>query len=261
MVHHNYEIGGSFFGIRSTSEAFGAALDDVLAEYRTDQRASPLYSVLVGSDRGDQVRGFHVLYESGYSIARTLHMERIAAVLLSRLDTFVLGDRTDAIYVDANLVRSNGTTALVPSSVAITLSRIGRRVERSSLSLSADMVVAIDPATGLAGSVEPILQIPADSVARLTEAVSGQVGQGPTRLDSVPVDLVLVTGGGGETVHPVSRGYALSVLAGNTVNIIPLGRDGLEGLARFVSRAGCYRVVSDSAQTMLTALTQALTME
>ena len=256
-MQENYEIGGTLIGIRSTSKPFSKVLDAVLAEYRSDEVAVPLYSIVVGNPTRAKRKSFHILYESGYAVARTMRFQDLAITLLSHLNTFLLVDRADGIYTQACIARRNGTVAVAPSYVANYLSKVGRRAERLGISVSAERTVRIDPESGLISPADLLLHVPRDAVARLVEAV-GERAASSAGFEPTHADVVLITGGDGEPVHEVSPAYALSVLAGNTVNLMRIKRHTLEGLRPVVEGARCYRLVSHTPNEMLTALKMAL---
>src|SRR5262245_16904283 len=83
----DYEVSGSRFAIRSTSDRFVAWLDRNLGGYAIDEDTQLAYSVvLAGRDESGAARGFHLLYRGTVRIARTRSLVTLARTLVAELN-------------------------------------------------------------------------------------------------------------------------------------------------------------------------------
>src|SRR2546422_6001381 len=91
VAGHTYEIVGARFQIRSTSEAFSGWLAEVLAPYRVDGDATPLYSLVVPDQSSGNSfgRGYHILYRGSRVLARTLDPQTLGRALLADLESLL----------------------------------------------------------------------------------------------------------------------------------------------------------------------------
>lgn len=264
MVHRTYRIGGVRFGVRTTSEEFGEWLDHALGAYRMKRRTTPMYSVVVG-DGAAGIRPrkkVHVTYRGSQVAVRTRNLATLGSALLADLQTFASGARTDALYLSAALLASNGRTALIPADIVRFLGRSARRAERVGLPLPLETVVALDVPTGAAVPVGPGLDLPEDAVDRLL-----RLGGSDEEEDSRPVVLaprrvdVVMTFAQEEApaLQPIPRALALHRTASLALNLPKLKGRGVEGLARLVEGARPYELGALDISGMLRALTEALT--
>lgn len=253
MVKHSFEIGDVRFGIRSTSEAFGAWILETLARFQVKDESEPYLSVVVADDDGGLKKDFHILYAGTTAIARTLDPRALAGALLAEVEAVRYGERDDAIFLDAVLATANGHTALIPSRVATSLGSLGRRVDRTGLSLPLVRRVAVDLDTGLVGPPVGALDLRADALDRLSTFVptnghpAKAVGGG-----AMTVDVVCTLGAQSElVVEPAPRNVTLMRLASAASNLETLGGSTLEGLRKLVLPARCYSLAwTDAAATL-----------
>ncbi len=162
---------------------------------------------------------------------------------------------TDALYLDAAVVASDGKVALVPATSAIYVATLGgRKVQRAGLRLPAETKVAIDKESGQAVPIRPQLQVPADALARLAALAPAHRNDDRVAVDlPVKVDAVFSVGGSEDPLHPVSPAVALFRLGSHALNLANLGTAGLETLRGVVERARCYEVASGKPEEVLDA--------
>jgi hypothetical protein len=166
VVSRSYELSRFVVGIRTTSEALGAWLDDCLGRYRTDEEAEPHYSIIVEGDRGG-VRRYHILYRDTMKISKTFDLAGLGRTLLTELESLAFPER-DAVYADLAVVGSDGALALMPAMTAQYLDTLGRSVHRAGVILPVETKVAIDPNTGGAISHPTFARRPGGRARRKT---------------------------------------------------------------------------------------------
>ena len=257
-MQHSFKIGDMRFGIRTTSEPFGLWLQETLAPYRVKGRTEPYLSVVVadGPKELTGTKDFHILYANSSSVARTLDLHALARSLFAELEALRFGERDDAIFLDAVVVRADGHAALVPASVAANIGSLGRRVKRAGLSVPDVRRVAVDMDSGLVGPVPRTLDIRDDALDRLSAFVptNGRRAR-PERDEPVAVDIICTLGRRGDLlVEPAPRSLTLMRLASMAGNVEKLGRPALEGLRRLVGGARCYAMDWADAPTTLDAI-------
>ena len=257
-----YRIGEVDFAVRTTSTEFCGWLDHALGKYRRRKQAPVYYSVVIGGggEKGQLGKGFHILYRGTSAIVRTLHLPTLARALIQELESLTFAERTDAIYLDAALMASNGTTAITPSSLLPYIGKLGRRVERSGVRLPGTSHVAVDLENGRIVPIQPLLKIPTDAVERAAE-LSSSNGHQPDRWfteEPLDPDIVLTFAGSELALQPVSRGQALHRLASYTVNLEKLGGAALEGLKTFIETKRCYTLGNADAKGLLDTVSRAL---
>jgi hypothetical protein len=260
VVQQSYEIGPWIVGVRTNSEAFGDWLAEALAEYRSSEETDAYYSVLIPEQDDRQAgKGFQIVYRESTALIKTFDARALALTLLADLESLLSWERDDAIYADAALVASDGVTGLVlPSLTAPYLTTLGRRVERV-LSLPLGRQVAIDPDTGLAVPIRPMLEVGPRALEHLG-AVAPSNGRHERLVVERPseVDVICTIGLAEQRVLPVSDAVTVFRLAQSALNLHTLGEGTVEGLGRLAERARCYEVrtanVRDTLDSLLAAL-------
>src|SRR5712691_1684081 len=115
-------------------------MDGALTAYRVSQEAPVTYSIAISGGEADNAlsgKRFHILYWEFQRVLRTLDIATLARGLLAEIESTLLPDREDAIYVRSAAVEGNGRIALIPDFFRSTLERMGRRIDRP---VSADVV-------------------------------------------------------------------------------------------------------------------------
>jgi len=260
-----FEIEGYRFGVRSTSHAFGEWIDHALSAYRVDgpreEEDDPYWAVVVRDGPGDDDRvgkRFNILYRGTWDVVRSLDVRAVARAFLLEVETILFPTREDAIFLEAAAVRAPGGTLLVPYLMVPGLARAARRVQRADLVPPGAMTVAIDPGSGRLVPVPSGLELPDDLDERLDRVFPPDPGDPRAFVDEeLAVGAVLTYGPLPEAgvVHG-SRAETLLSLAPSVRNLARLGGRGVEGLARLVAAAHCYRATWGSTQQMLDALTR-----
>jgi hypothetical protein len=258
VVSRSYEFGRFLVGIQTNSEALGAWLDDCLGRYRTDEEAEPYYSIIVEGKGGGPVRRYHMLYRDTMKISKTFDLAGLGRTLLTELESLAFPERDDAVYADLAVVGSNGALALMPAMTAQYLDTLGRSVQRAGMILPVETKVAIDPSTGEAIPIRPLLDLPEDALERLAEIAPGGKRDRIAVDEPTKIETVISIGLAEEMLQPVSAGLALYRLGSHALNLQELGPSGLEGLRRVVEGARCYEVRSAKPQEMLDALSSAI---
>lgn len=263
VVTQSYEIGPYVVGIRTNSEAFARWLEHTLGEYATSEEADPYYSLLVAEhDDGRPGKRFNILYRESTALAKDLDLAVVVRTLVAELEGFLFQQRNDAVYAQAGVVAADGRTALVPSLLVPYLATLGRRLERSGLTLPVASQVAIDPASGLVVPVKPLLETAPDALERL-RALAPTEGRDNRLVVERPtaVDAVCSIGLDEEPVQAVSAAYAVFRLVEKVVNLEKLGTTAVEAVGRLVENARCYELrtanVEGTRDALLTALSGA----
>jgi hypothetical protein len=258
VAPQSYSFHGHLVGIRTTSPAFAAWLEETLAEYRIETEAPTHYSIVVedpATERKGEKR-FHILYRGTITLARTLDLATVGRMLLSELELSMLDDRDDLIFVEATPVEANGVSVLVPAILVNYVASLGRRVERAGMALPAHAYVAVDPARGEVVPPPTVLVDVEAAVARLREQLPTPAATDRLVIDRTwPIDVVCSIGQGDPgTVEPVSRATALHRLANYVVNLKTLQGAALRGLERLVSDAECRQVSTAGARAIVDAI-------
>lgn len=257
-----YRVGEVDFAVRTTSTEFCGWLDHALGKYRKRKKAPVYYSVVIagGEGKGQLGKGFHILYRGTSAIVRTLHLPTLARGLIHELESLTFSERQDAIYLDAAVLSSNGTSAVAPSTIVSYVGKLGRRVDRAGVQLPGTSHVAVDLESGRLVPTPPLPDIPVDAVER-AGALSSANGHRPDRwfLDQpIDPDMVLTFAGGEMALQPVSRGQALHRLASYAMNLERLGGSALEGLRTFIETKRCYSLGTGDAKGLLETISKAL---
>lgn len=262
MVERYYRVGESDFAVRTTSKEFCGWLDHALGKYRKRKKAPVYYSVVVagGDEKGQLGKGFHILYRGTSAIVRTLHLPTLARGLIQELESLTFPHREDAIYLDAALMSSNGTSAITPSTLVSYIGKLGRRVDRSGVQLPGSTHVAVDPQSGRLVPIRPVLEIPGDAVGRAAELSSANGHRADRHFveEALDPDMVLTFAGGEMALQPLSRGQALHRLASYAMNLERLGGTALEGLRTFIETKRCYTLGNSDAKGLLETVSRAL---
>jgi hypothetical protein len=252
-------VGATSFGVRTTSETFGAWMDETLSAYRVRTEEWPEYSVVLhGGEKSDGKPGrrrFHVLYRGIGPLVRTLELPTVGRTLLAEFESRLLEERSDAIFSYAALLSWRGVHMLTPSWLPAYLGRLGRKVAMSGLSMPLAAWVAIDPSSGRVIGAPETLDVPDRAIQRLAET-DGSCGS-LTPLwpaTEVPVDAVITYVEGLQGLELGSRGDALYRLTGRTPNASALGGAALHGLGRLVEGARAYELGMGRPQQMLEAV-------
>jgi hypothetical protein len=261
-VRRSYRVGKTSFGVRTTSEEFGAWLDETLAVYARRRRERPEFSVVLdgggnGDGNGDGRRGrrFHILYRGIGAVVRTFDLTTLGAALFAELESRLLRDRDDAVYAFAALVRIDHVNVLVPSWFVSYLSRLGRKVERAGVTLPLATWVAVDAASGEVVRPNLTLDVPDDALHALGR-MDGSDARIPALGPEAPVRVhaVLTYDAAIGGIDHGKRAISLYRLGGFTPNLERLGGDGLGSLRTLVEGARTFEIGLGRPQQMLDAL-------
>ena len=224
VVHRNYELGSWLVGVRSNSEAVGEWLDWALGEFASDEEADPYYSIHIG-ETGANSRGYHILYRETIKLARTFDLASVGRTLFTELESFLFGDRDDALFVDVTIVASNGRVGLIPATTGMFVGSLGRRaVRQTGITISDETKVAIDPDSGEAIPITSRLDVPHDAIERLAAiAPTTQPDEGFTVTTPMKIDTVFSVGLPDEALAPVSKATAVYRMATHLMNLHQLG--------------------------------------
>jgi hypothetical protein len=260
VVQHSFQIGESTFAIRTTSHEFGAWLERSLAEYRVEEEADPLFSVVVsgGEENGDS-RGkkFHILYWGSSQLARSLDLSRVGRALVSEVGRMQVPERDDALYLDAVPVAVDGATALVTSDYVARLGSLGRRLVRSGIRLPAARTAVVDGGAGTVSLLPQPADIPEGAVEELAAHPGSREEPG---IPEQPVGVDFVCFGGEydqEETLRASRAQAVYELGARVLNLRKLRRAALDELSRLVQAPDLYSLApAVDAKAVAKALTQ-----
>jgi hypothetical protein len=258
-VRRSYRVGATSFGVRATSEWFGSWLDATLSAYRISTEEWPEYSVVLnGADESPAAQGrrrFHVLYRGIGPLVRTFELSTLGRTLLAEFESRLLDTRTDAIFTYAALLSWRGVHILAPSWLPAYLGRLGRKVEKSEVTVPLAAWVAVDPTNGWVIEAPAALAVPDGAIERLA-AAEGSPGRHVSLwpATSVHVDAVITYVEALPGLELGSRGGALYRLSGLTANMNTLRGAALGGLSHLVEGARTYEVGMGRPQQMLDAV-------
>jgi hypothetical protein len=264
-----YEIEGFRFGIRSTSAAFSAWLDEALAAYRSPRRRDDndrdaTYSVVIEEPEPDgSQRRFHILYLGGWDIVRTLDLRLIAERVLWDVESILYPVRDDAVYLEVGAVDVGGALGIVPSYLVPALNRSKRRAERYGVRVCGGVYVVLELGTGMFVPPDPALDVSDDALASLSKFMTV-----PDRVelelftDRRPIDLMFEQKYDEERdVWQPSRADVTQALLTRVRNLHAVDGAALETLAAAVRRAEPFRGWYGSTNEMyerLVGLTRAV---
>jgi hypothetical protein len=253
VAYRSFELDGLLFGVRTDSADFAGWLADSLpAKLVLDEHAEPNYSVSLGG-LGKLGRRFYILYRDSTVLARTFDVVELVRALLTDLDSLRYGHRSDAVYVQTMFLEVGGIDVLFPDELFGTFDEIRRRIRPLGLSLPASRFVAVDLGTGEVVPSPGSLEVDDAALRGLAELVPSEPTSWPraTLERRTAVDLLCTMGSPGpEPVQPVSRGFALYVLASQAANLHEVGGPGLKALGRLVEQAVCWEISSRDSRLM-----------
>jgi hypothetical protein len=260
VAHQSYELEGRLVGIRTDSNAFARWLAEVLpATLLPDEAAEPNYSVVIGRNNhrlGKRKPGkrFHVLYKDSTALSRTFDVAELVSALLADLTALTYMRRKDAVYLQAAFLSDNAVCALFPEELVGSFEAIKRHVQATGLRIPESRFVAVDLETAEVFRPPRSLEVDADEVSVLGEEIGSEPTAWPrAALDRRrTIDLICTMGSPSSgSVQPVSRGFALYVLASNAPNMSMLGHRGLEALRTLVERASCWEIAPREPRLMV----------
>src|SRR5262245_1909147 len=254
VAHHSFEVEGLLFGIRTDSKPLARWLFRNLPVQRVrDEESMPNYSIVVGDNEDGFGKRFHVVYRDSTPIVRTRDVIEVVGGLLADIETLTFRQRRDALYLHATFLAADGVNGLFPEELVGSFETIKRRVQSLDIRLPQSRHVALDLDTLEALPRRCALEVPEEAVAELAATIGSERATWPrAELDRrTTIDVVCTMAPTGlEPVRPVSRAWALYVLAGLTPNLGELGRVGLEALRRLVGQALCWEIPSKSPRDM-----------
>jgi hypothetical protein len=253
VAHRSFELDGLLFGIRTDSKDFARWLEDALpATLVLDEEADPNYSVAL-SREGKIGKRFFILYRDSTVLTRTFDAGELVGALLADLDSLTYGHRRDAVYVKATFLALAGIDAIFPEELFATFDEMRRQIRKLGLRLPASRFLAVDLKTGEVIPSPRSLQLDAAALEELARLVPSEPTVWPRAIldRRTTVELLCTMGSpGAEPVQPVSRGFALYVLASLAANLHEVGGAGLEALRQLVEQAACWEVSSQRPQLM-----------
>jgi hypothetical protein len=256
-------IGEFSFSARSTSEAFGRWMQDVLAPYRIDEAAPTRYSVVVADEEGHGVAAkerYHSLYRGTVAIIKTTSIRTLIQALFNDLETMKFDQRDEAMFGDILPVTKDGVTGIVPAVlVPFVLTAGRRRVARAGLTLPLESGSGIDVDTGEIRPVAPVLGLPVDAIDELARIMPPNGHEDRVPFDTPRrADVIISIAPGEVPMAAVSRAVALYRLGSHVDNLFKFGERGLLGLKRAVEDARCYEMAVLKPAEMLDSLAAAL---
>lgn len=254
-----YRIEGLLVKVRTTSQPYADWLNQVLADYvvpyEAEAPADAQYSLFVPEASARTKRNFNLLYAGITRIARSFGLLEIGRTLLASIEALTHADREDALYIDASIIWVDERPVLVESSLVPFLAESERRVARSGIVLPSDVNIALDLETAQILPLRRSVNVPADALERLA-AISPPDGGGQRRSveEPITVDLICANSWEEELVRPASRAWTITRFGNDALNLMKLGKVGLDTLARLVTTASCYEVKTKEPREAIDAL-------
>lgn len=261
-MRHSIRIGPYHVGVRSTSAAVGAWLEEALGAYLTDEEADGnMFSVVVAessANRPGPAKQYHILYRHTLAVIRSFDLKEIGRSLLGEVAKLRFSERDDLLFAEAGLLWKGDDLALIPGTAPLFVHTVGRRLERAGYRLGDQAWVAIDPETGLI--------TPPDGLIPGIELLDGLASIAPAAeeagdrriLQSAVAPQVVCSMSWDRGVVGTSRAVGAHRLATHVMNFPPLGQRALDGLAHLVRNASCYAVGTRSAKEVLDGFGAAL---
>lgn len=259
VVSSSFAIGDVRFAVRSTSHVFGEWIREALGAYEIEDVEDFLYSVVVPDvGSGGKTKEFCILYKGSSAIVRTLDPTSLGRALVAELEGLALHERDDAVYLMASVIDVRGVPAIVPSSLAPGLAKLGRRAGKLGVAVPGQFEVAVDTKSATLVPVPATLDVAGDALERLTNAL-GWEGADGLRFVQEPEEIGALLVPAREpdvSLQSAKKGYALAHLAEWTLNLGEVGGEGLEALGRFVENTPCYESVWTEAVDVITELAE-----
>jgi hypothetical protein len=236
-------------------------IDGLLGGFRVQEEAHYWYSIFLAEEPSDSARRskpYHIMYKGGRNHLRTFHLKTLGRTLLAEIQAVTSYGQKDAIYVDCALISVDGSNALIAGDWVWFLHNLGRRVERSGITLPVATTTAIDHRTGKAVPSSSRLRIPPGAIDRLDEIAPDDGPGERSVLDRRTfVDFVCLPGWPEELIQPISKVKAVHEMVHRTLNIRETRGVALQGLARLAEQSPCYEVRSVTAPELLAGLKEA----
>jgi hypothetical protein len=148
-------VGDLLIGVRCTDATVAGVLRRALAAHLVDDvEFHPNYSVVVGQVDGAR-RELHRLHRSSATLARARSTRRLAAALVSHLDSAAGPVRRDLPEVWAAMAVHDGRALLLPSRYVGELVDGRARLQAAGVEVVDRIRVVVDPATGEA-VIDPV---------------------------------------------------------------------------------------------------------
>src|SRR5207302_902583 len=104
-------------GIRTNSGPCAEWLESALGRYEVSDEAEPYFSLWVPEQTSKTRKQYYVLYREAEELLRVLDPAKLAHRLLAELESFMLRDRSDSLFLQSAVVARDGVHALVPSPI------------------------------------------------------------------------------------------------------------------------------------------------
>jgi hypothetical protein len=239
-------------------------MDHALGDYIVDEEADVKYSIVVGDSAPDaSSKTFSIFYWGTVPIVRTLHLQTAVSSFVTELEAMVAPQRNDSIYLRAGVVSAGDRIGLVPVSMLVGLGDQNRVAQRAGVSVSAPLVVSLDPVSGAIAPLARSLKGP-DPYSRLSSvAAPGApdrfVLEGERRVDAV---FAMTTGPlqpRSPMVEPASRAATLYRTAPWAMNLDAFGPSTFEGLAAMLREARGFKLTQTTpARALFGSISEAM---
>ncbi len=203
--------------------------------------------LLAGDDPDSKDRAFHFVYRGFNPVVRTRDPDRLVAALLARLAGHLDHGRYDHLRLDSVALVAGDVAVLAPAEIRYVMPTLERRFNSRGLRVVDHPWTAIDVETAELVVNEPVLEVDAPSLARLTRAIPA-----PRRPDPpVAPGRYRVAGWAFGLGHDhsglVTRAQAVALACPQVLNVATLGAQRtLDGLARAIRSVDPVAIWADS---------------
>ena len=218
------------------------------------ERVDHLYSVLVGGERRQNVRRFHLLYVDAIRAARTMELGYLFAILADELEKHVAEQARRRVFVHAGAVGWNGRAIIVPGASLSGKTTLVAALVRAGATYYSDEYAVIDKEGRVHPYPRPLMVRSETGEMHMTpvEHLGGRIGRKP-----LPVGTVLLTRyQPGSTWRPrqLSSGTTLMRMLEYTLSARAAPAQALAALSRVAREAETLTGVRSDADELVRAL-------
>jgi hypothetical protein len=189
-------------------------------------------------------RPVHRLYVGDRQVLRTFDVATLAYGLLGHVESLLLSERDDRVFINA-LALAGTQTILLPGELMPVISTLRRRLHRAGVRTPLTDWVAMDARSGLLVPTDWTLGHPEELVARFGGPGDDHfIVEEPTAIDTVAL------WHGPAAPGSPTRAATVAELARRTTNLGPTGSAALYGIARVIGGCTVTTFAGESRDTL-----------
>lgn len=197
-------------------------------------------------------RGFNIFYWGTVPVVRTLHLPTMVRSFLCELETMMVAERDDGVYLRAVPVHSATMLGVIPMTLHLTLGDQNRRAVKTGFSIGETMTVLVDRNGGIT-PVPRHLALPEDAYERVLDMATPGVEPdrdslaGPTYVDAVFAMDRGASDDDADLVTEAPRALTLHRILSWVLNFDHAPAAALGSLEALIRNADCYSVTHVSS--------------